>query len=162
MDPTFKKTGFFRRLLVIAALFALVFTACTKKIYVPVEKIREVSVHDTTVLHKTDTLVKIPEVSIADFIDLKDTLIMRASNSEARAWVDTSLSVLKGRLVQSGKVPVQIVERERVVYRDSLVYQDKPVPVEVPKPYVPWPWKAMSVVGLLALAWIALKLFVLK
>ena len=152
---TFRKNTF---LLLIAVLF----TACKTIQYVPIEHTEYVAVHDTTVLHKIDTLIKVPDVSIADFIDLKDTLIMRASNAEARAWVDSEHSVLKGKLVQGGKVPVQIVERERVVYRDSLVSQEVPVPVEVPKPYVPWPWKAMSVVGLLALAYIALKLFVLK
>lgn len=150
--------------LILAALLCLTAASCKTIQYVPVEKVVEVAVHDTTVLHRTDTLVQVPEVSISDFIDLKDTLIMRGSVSEARAWVDSTAMVLKGRLVQTGKIPVQIVEKERVVYRDSLVKQDIPVPFEVEKrvPYVPFFWKLFSVIGILAVAYLAFRFIVLK
>lgn len=149
---------------ILAILLALLVASCKTIQYVPVETIKEVKVHDTTVLHRTDTLVQVPEVSISDFIDLKDTLIMRGTLSEARSWVDSTAMVLKGRLVQTGKIPVQIVEKERVVYRDSLVKQEIPVPFEVEKrvPYVPFFWKLFSVIGILALAYLAFRFFVLK
>lgn len=157
MNFSFKKTGFL-------LLIAVFFTACKTIQYIPIETIKEVSVHDTTVLHRTDTLVQVPEVSISDFIDLKDTLIMRGTLSESRSWVDSTAMVLKGRLVQTGKIPVQIVEKERVVYRDSLVKQEIPAPFEVEKivKVVPWFWRVMSVIGILALAYIAFRFFVLK
>ena len=149
---------------ILAILLALLVASCKTIQYVPVETIKEVKVHDTTYLHRTDTLVQVPEVSISDFIDLKDTLIMRGTLSEARSWVDSTAMVLKGRLVQTGKIPVQIVEKERVVYRDSLVKQEIPVPFEVEKrvPYVPFFWKLFSVIGILALAYLAFRFFVLK
>lgn len=143
---------------------ALILASCKTIQYLPVKEYVEIAVHDTTVLHRTDTLVQVPEVSISDFIDLKDTLIIRGTLSESRSWVDSTAMVLKGRLVQTGKIPVQIVEKERAVYRDSLVKQEIPVPFEVEKrvPYVPFFWKLFSVIGILALAYLAFRLFVFK
>ena len=140
--------------LIFGILLTLLAASCKTIQYVPVETVKEVKVHDTTYLHRTDTLVQVPEVSISDFIDLKDTLIMRGTLSEARAWVDSTAMVLKGRLVQGGKLPVQIVERERLVYRDSIQRLEVPVPYEVEKkvPYVPFFWKLFSVIGILATA----------
>lgn len=157
-----------RHLLVNTALALLVFTACSPKIvYVPVEHTEYVTVRDTTILHKTDTLVQVPDVSISDYINVSDTLRMTASNSEARAWVDTTTNTLKGTLKQGGKLPVQIVEKERVVYRDSISYQEKPVPVEVEKivKKVPLYAKVLSFFGvlfLIAAAWFAAKKYYFK
>ena len=131
----------------------MILAGCKTIQYVPVEHTKYVTVRDTTILHKTDTLVQVPEVKISDFIDVSDTLVMEASYSKAKAWVDTTARLLKGNLVQGGKLPVQIVEKERVVYKDSLVYQDKPVPVEVVKEvkYVPKVVKVLAWTGVLAL-----------
>lgn len=139
---------------VLALFLGLFLVGCKTIQYVPVKEYVQVAVHDTTYLHRTDTLVKIPDVSVSDFIDITDTLIMRGTLSEARAWVDSTAMVLKGRLVQAGKLPVQIVERERLVYRDSIQRLEVPVPYEVEKrvPYVPFFWKLFSVIGILATA----------
>lgn len=124
-----------------------------KTVYVPVKETEYVAVHDTTVLHRTDTLVRVPEFHLSDYAGLSDTLVLQASNSEARAWVDSNAMVLKGTLVQDGKIPVQVVEKERVVYRDSIITRDVPVPVEVVKTvhprYEPWLW-AYALLTLLA------------
>ena len=124
-----------------------------KTVYVPVKETEYVAVHDTTVLHRTDTLVRVPEFHLSDYAGLSDTLVLQASNSEARAWVDSNVMVLKGTLVQDGRIPVQVVEKERVVYRDSIITRDVPVPVEVVKTvhprYEPWLW-AYALLTLLA------------
>lgn len=140
-------------LLTVAAV-SIIFTGCKTIQYVPVKEYVQVAVHDTTKIHVTDTLVKIPDVSVSDFIDLTDTLRMTATFAKAEAWLDSTAMVLKGRLVQAGKLPVQIVERERLVYRDSIQRVEVPVPVEVEKrvPYVPFFWKLFSVIGILATA----------
>ena len=149
---------------ILAILLVLLVASCKTIQYVPVKAYVQVAVHDTTFLHRTDTLVQVPEVSISDFIDLKDTLIMRGTLSESRSWVDSTAMVLKGRLVQTGKIPVQIVEKERVIYRDSTSQVEIPVPYEVEKrvPYVPLFWKLFSVIGILELAYLAFRFFVLK
>lgn len=139
---------------ILALFLGLFLVGCKTIQYVPVKEYVQIAVHDTTKIHVTDTLVKIPDVSVSDFIDLTDTLIMCGTLSEARAWVDSTAMVLKGKLVQTGKLPVQIVERERLVYRDSIQRLEVPVPYEVEKrvPYVPFFWKLFSVIGILATA----------
>lgn len=153
-----------RRFLAVLSAVAVIITACTKKIYIPVETVREVQVHDTTYLHKTDTLVRVPDVSISDYIDVGDTLRLEAPYATMSAWVDTTFNQLKGTLVQGGKLPVTIVEKERLVYRDSVVTQEIPVPVEVvkEKKYTPWYTKALAFVGILALIYLAVKVFLMK
>ena len=134
-----------------------------KTVYVPVKETEYVAVHDTTVLHRTDTLVKVPEFHLSDYTGLGDTLVLKSSVAESRTWVDSSLMVLKGRLVQTGTVPVQIVEKERVVYRDSIITRDVPVPVEVTKTVHPdyewvlWLWFIASLVGLFILGYCGLR-----
>ena len=145
--------GIIEKSLVFFALLPLVF-GCKVIQYVPVKETEYVTVKDTTYLHKTDTLVQVPEFHLSDYAGLCDTLVLKASNSEATAWVDSTAMVLKGRLVQTGKIPVQIVEKERVVYKDSVVTKEVPVPVEVVKTVHPkyekwlWFWLVASVLVL--------------
>lgn len=134
--------------LFLPAIAMILFVGCKTIQYVPVEKTEYVSVHDTTYLHRTDTLVQVPQVSIADFINISDTLRLNASYATATAWVDTTHRVLAGKLVQGGKLPVQIVERERVVYKDSISLQPYPVEVEKIVKVVPLFYKIFSVIGL--------------
>jgi hypothetical protein len=140
--------------LAVTMIFSL---ACTTIKYVPVETVKEIAVHDTTYLHRTDTLVQVPEVSLSDYINVTDTLRLEAPYALSTAWVDTTLGILKGRLVQGGKLPVQVVEKERVVTKDSLVYQDRPVPVEVEKVVkkVPLLYKIFAWIGFAALLLLA-------
>lgn len=125
-----------------------------KTVYVPVEHRVEVAVHDTTVLHHIDTLVKVPEFHISDIASLQDTLHLEASVATATAWVDTASLSLKGRLDQNGSLPVKVLWKERIVYRDSIAYQEKPVPYEVVKErkVVPLFWRIFGAIGIASLA----------
>ena len=136
----------------VAVLFTA--SACKTIQYVPVEKRVEVAVHDTTYLHRTDTLVEVQKSRISDFSGLLDTLLLRTDLAVSRAFVDTTAGILRGTLEQSGKLPVQIVWKERVVTRDSLVYQDVPVPVVEEKivKTVPLFWRLFAVIGIVATA----------
>ena len=151
-----------RKVLVYIAMLPLFF-GCKVIKYVPVKETEYVSVHDTTVLHRTDTLVKVPEFHLSDYAGLGDTLVLKSSVAESKAWVDSSLMVLKGRLIQTGTVPVQVVEKERVVYKDSIITKDVPVPVEVVKTVHPkyekwlWIWAVLSILGIAA--WTYLRFF---
>ena len=151
-----------RKVLVYIAMLPLFF-GCKVIKYVPVKETEYVSVHDTTVLHRTDTLVKVPEFHLSDYAGLGDTLVLKSSVAESKAWVDSSLMVLKGRLIQTGTVPVQVVEKERVVYKDSIITKDVPVPVEVVKTVHPkyekwlWIWAVLSLLGIAA--WTYLRFF---
>lgn len=148
--------------LVYLAAGLLVFGGCKTIQYVPIETTKYVSVHDTTYLHKTDTLVQVPEVSLSDFIDVKDTLTIRSSYATSKSWIDQEHNILAGKLIQGGKLPVQIIEKERVVVKDSLITKEIPIEVDKPVPYVPLFWKIMSTIGILAIAavafWLVFKL----
>lgn len=148
--PTFRKN--IALWFAVAVLFTA--SACKTIQYVPVEKRVEVAVHDTTYLHRTDTLVEVQKSRISDFSGLLDTLLLRTDLAVSRAFVDTTAGILRGTLEQSGKLPVQIVWKERVVTRDSLVYQDVPVPVveeKIVKVTPKWAWWAL-VVSVLSIA----------
>lgn len=152
---------------IITAVLMLLAGSCGTVKYVPVKTTEYVTVRDTTVLHLRDTLVKVPEIRYKDFTGLLDTLFIRTKISEFRAYCDTTAGVLRGDVTQSGKIPVQIVERERIVYRDSIRDREVPVPVEVVKRerYVPWFWRFFAVIGIVATAgvvfWLLRKLKVL-
>lgn len=149
-----------RRLLVFSAAIVIVFSGCKTIQYLPVETVKEITVHDTTKIHTTDTLIKIPDVSIGDFIDLRDSLHLKADYAEAVAWVDTAHNILAGRLVQTGVMPVKIQWKERLVYRDSITTKEIPVPVEVIKEVrkVPLFYKIFTVLGLALVFGIAIYL----
>lgn len=147
----------------IAIITGLIMLSCSPKtVYVPIETVKEIAVHDTTYLHRTDTLVQIPETTIADYINVADTLRLEAPYALSTAWVDTTLGILKGRLVQGGKLPVQVVEKERIVTKDSIVYQDHPYPVEVEKikKIVPGFWRFFGIFGIFSLAALVLLILV--
>lgn len=98
-------------------------------------------------------MVQVPEVSIADYINVADTLRLEAPYAVSKAWVDTTSNTLKGTLRQGGKLPVQVVEKERLVYRDSIQVKEVPVPVEVTKEIVKIPllYRLFAGIGIIAL-----------
>jgi hypothetical protein len=148
-------------------VIVLTFTCCGSEHYIPVVQKETITIRDTTKIHTVDTLVQVPEFHLSDFVDVTDTLEMRTPLVTSRSWIDTTTNTLKGRVDQNGKLPVKVVERERVVYRDSILDREVPVPYEVEKPvrYTPWYARILAVIGALALllasGWIALK-FLLK
>ena len=153
--------------LVFCALIAVVFTACSPKIvYVPTNTDTHIEYRDS-VIYKVDTLkINVPVETVKEVVPPRDTLKMDTSVAEARAWVDTTTNTLKGDMKnkKTALSQPQVVYKEKIQYRDSLITKEVPVPVEVEKkvPYVPLFWKIMSVIGILAVAYIAFKLFVFK
>ena len=144
-------------------LIAFVFGACSPKIvYVPANTDTHVEYRDS-VIYKVDTLkIPVPIETIKEVVPPMDTLKMATSVAEARAWVDSTTKTLKGEM-KNKKTELsqpQVVYKEKTVYRDSLITKEIPVPVEVEKrvPFVPFPWKFLSVIGILAIAFIVFKL----
>lgn len=142
-------------------IFFLILASCKTIQYVPVETIKEVHVKDS--IYVTDTLVRVEleKARLSDFVDVGDTLILQTDLSRSTAFLDTTAGKLKGTLENikpyvEKPIPVQ----HKIEYRDSLVYRDVPVPVEVEKKVVvvPFFWKFLSVIGLIALFLLALKL----
>lgn len=150
--------------LVFCALFALVFAACSPRIvYVPVKDTEYVTVKDTTIIRDTTIQYRIEREYIERYAD--DTLRMETSYSNFVAFADTSTGKLSGKAWNKDKnVEIPTQYKERLVYRDSIVTKEIPVPVEVEKkvPYVPWLWRALSVIGILAIAYFVFRLFIFK
>lgn len=149
-------------------IFFLILASCKTIQYVPVETIKEVHVKDTTILRDTTIQYRIEKQYVRDYTGMLDTLKLSTDFAEAEAFVDTTNNVLSGSIRNKDKVlniPTQY--KERLVYRDTVITKEIPVPVEVEKKVVvvPWIYKVLSVIGLLALcvaAAVALKAYIGK
>ena len=144
-------------------LIAVLFSACSPKIvYVPTNTDTHIEYRDS-VIYRVDTLkIPVPVETIKEVVPPMDSLKMETSVAEAKAWIDTSTNTLKGEM-KNKKTELsqpQVVYKEKTVYRDSLITKEIPVPVEVEKkvPFVPFPWKFLSVIGVLAIAYLTFKL----
>lgn len=142
-------------------LIAVLFSACGTIQYVPVETIKEVHVKDTTVLHDTTIQYKIEKEYVRDYTGLLDELVLETEYAIAKAHIDTAAEKLTGSIENKDKalnIPIQY--KERLVYRDTVITKEVAVPVEVEKkvPFVPFPWKFLSVIGVLAIAYLTFKL----
>lgn len=144
-------------------LIAVLFSACSPKIvYVPTNTDTHIEYRDS-VIYKVDTLkIPVPVETVKEVVPPMDTLKMETSVAEAKAWIDTATITLKGEM-KNKKTELsqpQVVYKEKTVYRDTVITKEVPVPVEVEKkvPFVPFFWKFLSVIGILAIAYITFKL----
>ena len=142
-------------------LIAVLFSACGTVQYVPVETIKEVHVKDTTVLHDTTIQYQIEKEYVRDYTGLLDELVLETDYAIAKAHVDTAAEKLTGSIENKDKalnIPTQY--KERLVYRDTVITKEVSVPVEVEKkvPFVPFFWRFLSVIGVLAIAYLTFKL----
>lgn len=146
----------------ILAVFSGVF-GCRTIQYVPVVEKEYVTVHDTTVLHADTVKIDVPREVIKEIVPAMDTLKMETGVAEAKAWLDTTSKVLRGQLKnKKSSLEKEVFWKERIVYRDSIQYKDKPYPVEVVKErkVVPLFWRIFGVIGILALCYLAFKIYV--
>lgn len=150
-----KSKEIIKGLLVFIALGMLVNCGTIK--YVPVKETEYVTVRDSVYFRDTTVQFRVEKEYVRDYTGLLDTLDMETSYATARAWVDTSRSVLVGEIKNKEKmvdVPVQV--KEKIVYKDSLVYKDIPVPVEVEKVVHPgyekwlWGWLVLTLIAFIA------------
>ena len=140
-----------------------ILASCSPKvIYVPTNTDTHIEYRDS-VIYKVDTLrIPVPVETVKEVVPPRDTLKMATSVAEARAWVDTTTNTLKGEMKnkKTALSQTQVVYKEKIQYRDTVITKEVPVPVEVEKivKVVPFFWKFLSVIGLLALFLLALKL----
>lgn len=115
---------------VIAVLTAFILVACTKTIYVPVERVR------TVTNTERDTIIKIKPVKEMVYVVTRDT-IARAKTSYAEA----EASLTSGQLALNlQNLDVEIPVETKVL--ETFIRDSVPYPVEVTKyekiRYVPW------------------------
>ena len=80
---------------VIAALLAVVFTACSKKIYIPVEHTEYVHITDSVAVHDTTIQYRLEKEYIEKYAT--DTLKLETAYSNFVAFQDTLSGKLSGK-----------------------------------------------------------------
>lgn len=115
---------------VIAILITFILVACTKTVYVPVERVR------TVTNTERDTIIKIKPVKEMVYVATRDT-IARARTSYAEA----EASLTSGQLALNlQNLDVEIPVETKIL--ETFIRDSVPYPVEVTKyekvRYVPW------------------------
>lgn len=142
-------------------IFFLILVSCSPKVvYLPSDTVVE---YRDSVIYKVDTLkIAVPVETVKEVVPPRDTLKMATSVAEAKAWVDTTTNTLKGELKnrKTSLSQPQVVYKEKIQYRDSVVTKEVPVEVEriVEKRYVPFIWKLLGCIGIVALLFLTLKI----
>ena len=124
---------------------------CSTTRYVPVKEAeKEVTNHKDSIRIR-DSIVIIPVERIVDIVPAYDTLKLETTQAKAKAYVDTTLHLLRGSIENKDKAKTEVREVIKFVERTDTLYIDKPVPYEVEKQvrYVPAIYK-LSLIFMIA------------
>ena len=111
---------------------------------------KEVTSHKDSIRIR-DSIIVIPIERIVDIVPAYDTLKMETTQARAKAYVDTTLHLLRGSIENKDKAKTEVREVVRFVERTDTLYIEKPVPYEVEKQvrYVPAIYK-LSLIFMIA------------
>ena len=126
-------------LFIIYIIFLLSFIGCSTTRYATVSGVeKEVTNHKDSIRIR-DSIVVIPIERIVDVVPAYDTLKMETTQARAKAYVDTTLHLLRGSIENKDKSKTEVREVVKFVERTDTIYVEKPVPYEVEKRvrYVP-------------------------
>ena len=132
-------------------VFLLSFVGCSTTRYVPVKEVeKEVTNHKDSIRIR-DSIVVIPVERIVDIVPIYDTLKMETTQAKAKAYVDTTLHLLRGSIENKDKAKIEVREVVKFVEKIDTLYIEKPVPYEVEKQvrYVPAIYK-LSLIFMIA------------
>ena len=142
-------------LFILFTVFLLSFVGCSTTRYVPVKEIeKEVTNYKDSIRIK-DSIVVIPVERIVDVVPAYDTLNLETTQARAKAYVDTTLHLLRGSIENKDNAKTEVREVIRFVERTDTLYIKEPVPYEVEKRvrYVPsfFKFTALFFVGVILL-----------
>lgn len=132
-------------------IFLLTFIGCSTTRYAPVRGVeKEVTNYKDSICIR-DSIVVIPVERIVDIVPVYDTLKMETTQAKAKAYVDTTLHLLKGSIENKDKAKTEVREVVKFVEKIDTLYIEKPVPYEVEKQvrYVPAIYK-LSLIFMIA------------
>ena len=136
-------------------IFILSFMGCSTTRYVPVKEIEKEVTNYKDSIRIRDSIVVIPVERIVDVVPSYDTLKLETTQARAKAYVDTTLHLLRGSIENKDKAKTEVREVIRFVERTDTIYVEKPVPYEVEKRvrYVPafFKFTALFFVGVILL-----------
>ena len=127
---------------------------CSTTRYVPVKETeKEVTNYKDSIRIK-DSIVIIPVERIVDVAPVYDTLKLETTQARAKAYVDTTLRLLRGSIENKDKAKTEVREVIKFVERTDTLYIDKPVPYEVEKQvrYVPAIYKLSLIFMIVTIA----------
>ena len=138
-------------LFIIYIIFLLSFVGCSTTRYVPVKGVEKEVTNYKDSIRIRDSIVVIPIERIVDVVPAYDTLKLETTQARAKAYVDTTLHLLRGSIENKDKPKTKVREVIKFVERTDTLYIDKPVPYEVEKQvrYVPAIYK-LSLIFMIA------------
>lgn len=142
-------------LFILCFVFLLSFVGCSTTRYVPVKEIEKEVINYKDSIRIKDSIVVIPVERIVDVVPVYDTLNLETTQARAKAYVDTTLHLLRGSIENKERAKTEVREVVKFVERTDTVYIEKPVPYEVEKRvrYVPafFKFTALFFVGVILL-----------
>lgn len=141
-------------------IFLLTFVNCSTTRYVPVKETEKEVVNFKDSIRIRDSIVVTPIERIVDIVPAYDTLKMETTQAKAKAYVDTTLHLLRGSIENKDKAKTEVREVVRFVERTDTIYVEKPVPYEVEKRvrYVPAIYKLSLIFMIAAIGLTVLRL----
>ena len=140
---------------ILYIIFLLTFIGCSTTRYVPVREVEKEVTNYKDSIRIRDSIVVIPVERIVDIVPVYDTLKLETTQARAKAYVDTTLHLLRGSIENKDKAKTEVREVIRFVERTDTIYVEKPVPYEVEKKvrYVPafFKFTALFFVGVILL-----------
>ena len=142
-------------LFILFTVFLLSFVGCSTTRYVPVKEVEKEVTNYKDSIRIRDSIIVIPIERIVDIVPQYDTLKMETTQAKAKAYVDTTLHLLRGSIENKDKAKTEVREVIRFVERTDTLYIEKTVPYEVEKQvrYVPsfFKFTALFFVGVILL-----------
>ena len=132
-------------------LFLLSFMGCSTTRYATVSGVEKEVTNYKDSIRIRDSIVVIPVERIVDVVPVYDTLKMETTQAKAKAYVDTTLRLLRGSIENKNKAKIEVREVVKYVEKIDTLYIEKPVPYEVEKQvrYVPAIYK-LSLIFMIA------------
>ena len=134
---------------------------CSTTRYVPVNEVEKEVTNYKDSIRIRDSIVVIPVERIVDIVPAYDTLKLETTQAKAKAYVDTTLHLLRGSIENKNKAKTEVREVVKFVERTDTLYIDKPVPYEVEKQvrYVPAIYKLSLIFMIAAIVLAVIRLF---
>ena len=142
-------------------LFLLSFVGCSTTRYVPVKETEKEVTNYKDSIRIRDSIVVIPVERIVDIVPAYDTLKLETTQARAKAYVDTTLHLLRGSIENKDKVKTEVREVIKFVERTDTLYIEKLVPYEVEKQvrYVPAIYKLSLIFMIATIVLTVIRLF---
>lgn len=141
-------------------ILLLSFMGCSTTRYIPIKETEREVVNYKDSVRIRDSIVVIPVERIVDVVPTYDTLRLETTQAKAKAYVDTTLHLLRGSIENKDKAKTEVREVVKFVERTDTIYVEKPVPYEVEKKvrYVPAIYKLSLIFTIAAIGLTVLRL----